>query len=100
MGGTQTVTLDANATDASGTITLTSTATGTAASTCATVTFNATWADRSALPDHGGESGRIRTERSGAVVDRLGEHHDVGFVIKSNTALVAGTYIYNYDCYQ
>jgi hypothetical protein len=100
LGGTQTVTLDANATDASGTITLGSTATGTAASTCATVTFNATWA--TAPHCQITAANQAASALSGAAqlwIDSASTTTSV-FVIKSNTALVAGTYIYNYDCYQ
>jgi hypothetical protein len=100
IGGTQTVTLDANATDAAGAITLTGTATGTATSTCATVTFNATWA--TAPHCQLAPANLAASALSGAAqlwIDSASTTTSV-FLIKSNTALVAGTYIYNYDCYQ
>jgi hypothetical protein len=101
LGGTQTVTLDANAHDAAGTITLTGTSTGTASATCATVTFNSTWVN--APHCQIAPVNPAASALSGAAalyVDSASTTTSV-FVIKSGgTALVAGTYIYTYDCTQ
>jgi len=101
IGGTQTVTLDANASDAAGTITMTGTATGTASSTCATVTFNTAYA--TAPHCQIAPANAAAAALSGAAslyVDSASTTTSV-FVIKSGaTALVAGTYLYTYDCMQ
>jgi hypothetical protein len=101
IGGTQTVTLDANATDAAGSITLTGTATGTASSTCSTVTFNASWSTAPHCQITPVNAAASALSGAGALyVDNASTTTSV-FVIKSgSTALPAGTYLYNYDCYQ
>lgn len=106
IGGTQTVTLDANASDAIGTITLTGTATGTASATCATVTFNNSYANTGAgnAPHcQLSPANAAASALSGAAalfIDSASTSATV-FVIKVGaTALVAGTYIYTYDCTQ
>jgi hypothetical protein len=100
LGGTQTVTLDGTATDASGLITMTSTATGTAASTCATVTFNTSYSTQPHCQI--APANQAASALSGAAqlwIDYASSSTSA-FVIKSNTALVAGTYAYVYDCTQ
>lgn len=104
IGGTQTVTLDANASDSSGNITLTGTATGTASSTCATVTFNnggGAWGTAPHCSITSSNAAAAALSGGAALfVDSASTTTSV-FVIKVGaTALVAGTYIFTYDCMQ
>jgi hypothetical protein len=101
IGGTQTVTLDANAKDASGNITLTGTATGTASAICVTVTFNAAYATAPHCTINPANAAAAALGTTAALfVDSASTTTSV-FVIKvGSTALVAGTYIYTYDCMQ
>lgn len=101
LGGTQTVTLDANASDAAGTITLTSTATGTASSTCATVTFNVAYgtAPHCQISPANAAAAAL-TGAASLFAPASGVSTTAFTVVEGSTALVAGTYVVNYDCTQ
>lgn len=101
IGGTQTVTLDANANDASGNITLTGTATGTVSAICATVTFNVAYGTAPHCTISPANAAAAALGTTAALFVDSASTTTAVFVIKvGSTALVAGTYIYTYDCMQ
>lgn len=101
IGGTQTVSLDANATDTTGTLTFTGTGTGTAAGICATVTFNGTWptAPHCYVTPANAASNAL-SGNSAMFVDAASTTTGVFVVKVGSTALLAGTYLLNYVCIQ
>lgn len=101
LGGTQTVTLDANATDVAGYITLGSTATGTASATCATVTFNTTYATAPHCHLDPANASAVALTGAGQLFIDSASVSTSAFVIKNGgTALPSGTYIFYYGCVQ
>ena len=101
IGGTQTVTLDANATDASGTLTITGTATGTASSTCVTVSFAAPYSFAPHCQISPANAAAAALSGAASLYVDSSTALTASFVVKVGaTALPAGTYMYNYDCMQ
>jgi len=101
IGGTQTVTLDAKASDSVGTITLTGTAGGTASATCATVTFNTSWGTAPHCQITPANAAAAALSGTGQLYVDSASTTTSAFVIKvGSTLLPAGTYIYSYDCMQ
>lgn len=101
LGGTTSVTLDANANDAAGTMTLASSAVGTASSTCATITFNSAYSTAphcQVAPANAAAAALSGTAQ--LYVDAASTTVN-GFAVKvGSTALGSGSYLVTYDCTQ